>query len=64
MSARCPRAWELQQIDDLNRLKQLLNEAEHRRRRVGLYMVAVRMRMHELSKQQPVPTPVSEVCRG
>jgi hypothetical protein len=50
MSARCPRAWELQQIADLNRLKQLLNEAEHRKRRVELYTTAIRMRMAELSR--------------
>jgi len=50
MIDHCPRAWELQQIDDLNRLKQLLNEAEHRKRRVELYTTAIRMRMAELSR--------------
>jgi hypothetical protein len=50
MSTPCPRAWELQKINDLNRLKQLLNEAEHRKRRVELYMTAIGMRMAELSR--------------
>jgi hypothetical protein len=50
MNTHCPRAWELQKINDLNRLKQLLNEAEHRKRRVELYMTAIGMRMAELSR--------------
>ena len=41
----CPQAYNLQHIDDMARLKEILNEAKFRRDRVNQYITAVRMRM-------------------